>query len=219
MLITGHKTKEYNDAEPDKIYVLVNPNQYSFDATQSYSKQKPISKKKNSGESAGTEPGHFSFKLWFDRTGAFEASPALDDEKSKGIEPDIEQLKKVLYGKTEANYLKISWGTLDFNCRVKSLRVNYTLFSPSGNPIRASVDVTFKEDENIKNVKANANSDLSNETKEVTAKAGDTLPLMALQVYGSALYFLSVAKVNKLSSFRKLKPGQKIVFPPLSKLR
>ena len=50
----------------------------------------------------------------------------------------------------------------------------------------------------------------------VTVRAGDTLPGLCANIYGTSLYYLRVAAFNGLTSFRRLAPGTQLVFPPLS---
>ena len=45
-------------------------------------------------------------------------------------------------------------------------------------------------------------------------KAGDTLPLLCREIYGSASCYLRVAQVNALDDFRNLTVGQELIFPP-----
>ena len=45
--------------------------------------------------------------------------------------------------------------------------------------------------------------------------AGDTLPLLCNDIYGSPQHYLKVAADNGLDDFRQLIPGQRIVFAPL----
>ena len=41
---------------------------------------------------------------------------------------------------------------------------------------------------------------------------------MSKKIYGDSKYYLEVARVNQLTNFRKLTPGQELLFPPLEKL-
>jgi nucleoid-associated protein YgaU len=41
--------------------------------------------------------------------------------------------------------------------------------------------------------------------------------MLCYKIYGSSNYYLQVAKVNKLSSFRNISPGDEIIFPPIKK--
>lgn len=116
-----------------------------------------------------------------------------------------------------SNYLKIRWGDFSFPCRCDSAEVNYTLFNPLGKPVRVIIDASFTEfiDEETEEKQQNNNSpDMSH---LVTIKEGDSLPALCYDIYGSTSYYLQVARVNKLSSFRNLKPGSRILFPRLDK--
>ena len=46
---------------------------------------------------------------------------------------------------------------------------------------------------------------------------GDTLPLLAYDIYGNAQLYLEVARVNKLVNFRRLRSASRLSFPPLDK--
>jgi nucleoid-associated protein YgaU len=46
-------------------------------------------------------------------------------------------------------------------------------------------------------------------------KEGDTLPMLAYEVYGDSAYYLELARVNGLDDFRNLKAGDRIFFPPV----
>jgi nucleoid-associated protein YgaU len=47
-------------------------------------------------------------------------------------------------------------------------------------------------------------------------KEGDILPLIARDNYDDAAFYLQLAKVNKLKSFRNILPGTKLILPPMS---
>jgi len=116
-----------------------------------------------------------------------------------------------------SNYLKIRWGDLTFPCRCDSAEVDYKLFDPLGNPVRVIINASFTEfiDEETDEKQQNNNSpDMSH---LVTIKEGDSLPALCYDIYGSTSYYMQVARVNKLSSFRILQAGSRILFPRLDK--
>jgi LysM repeat protein len=62
-------------------------------------------------------------------------------------------------------------------------------------------------------LRANRSSpDLSH---KVMVKAGDTLPLLCYRIYRDSSWYRDVARINNLDDFRDLKPGTRLVFPPL----
>ncbi|MEB3157176.1 MAG: LysM peptidoglycan-binding domain-containing protein, partial [Cyanobacteriota bacterium] len=48
-------------------------------------------------------------------------------------------------------------------------------------------------------------------------RAGDTLPQLCLEIYGTAEHYLRVADVNNLDDVRVLTPGQQLLFPPYAR--
>jgi nucleoid-associated protein YgaU len=105
----------------------------------------------------------------------------------------------------------------NFDCRLKSVNIQHASFARNGAPLRATLKTTFVEDlEPAKRLKQDGLSspDLSH-TRIV--KSGDTLPLLAKEIYGSAEHYLRLAQANQLDDFRNLTPGQTLIFPPLEK--
>ena len=94
----------------------------------------------------------------------------------------------------------------------------FVLFSPEGVPLRAVVTASFKGvvEDSLRVARENNNSpDL---THVRIVKEGDTLPLMTFKIYGDSKYYLQVAAANNLTNFRRLQPGQQIIFPPIEKV-
>lgn len=114
-------------------------------------------------------------------------------------------------------YLYVVWGSMSLHCVLKSADIKYTLFNKSGQPLRAKITATFSENKSDK-IRANEDKASSPDlTHERIVQQGDTLPLMAYRIYGDSSYYAQVAAVNKIFNFRKLRPGQKILFPPINK--
>lgn len=113
-------------------------------------------------------------------------------------------------------YLMVQYGPFINNCFLKSSTITYTMFDIYGLPIRAKISATFTERvlgglSGILNMLSSP--DL---THQVMVKEGDILPLLTYKTYNNQMYYLQLAKVNRLKNFRKLKAGTTLVFPPLS---
>jgi nucleoid-associated protein YgaU len=106
-------------------------------------------------------------------------------------------------------------GGLIFSCRLSSVNVTYTSFDRDGAPLRAELDINLISDEDAKKRAALENKTSPDLMHSRTVKNGDTLPLLAKEIYGSASYYLRVAQINGLDDFRNLTPGQELFFPPL----
>ncbi|MDE2387601.1 MAG: peptidoglycan-binding protein, partial [Betaproteobacteria bacterium] len=118
--------------------------------------------------------------------------------------------------KHEAPIVQLKWGGLLFYGRVESLQFDYTLFKPSGIPLRAKVSLTFIEYQSSEEISKEAAQESPDLTHLIEVKAGDTLPLLCYRIYQDCDYYIDIAKINRLADFRNLKPGTKLRFPPLS---
>lgn len=216
--VVAYSDPEFNNKIADgEFSTLMNPEKYTYhykiekDETQA-SGTSTVSPKFNK-----KLPENLELDFVFDRSGVINGYQSSDD----GIIDDIEKFKKVIldYNGDEhkPNYLIISWGTLLFKGALTEMDVEFKLFKPDGTPIRAVAKAKFQGfvEDNLRAAKENNKSpDL---THYRTVKEGDTLPLMAYQIYGDAKYYLQVARANNIINFRKLKTGQRIFFPPLQK--
>ena len=118
----------------------------------------------------------------------------------------------------EPKFLKIQWGKgvlSDFDCRLQSVDTEYTLFDKSGAPLHAVLKTTFIEDQDAAKRTREEGKNSPDLTHSRIVKAGDTLPLLSKQIYGTPQYYLQLAQVNGLNDFRNLTPGTEIIFPPL----
>jgi nucleoid-associated protein YgaU len=95
--------------------------------------------------------------------------------------------------------------------------IKYELFAPSGRPLRATANCTFKEHSSSlldALLSAFSSPDLTH-VREV--KAGETLPLIANEIYGDPALYTEIARVNGLKNFRDIRPGQQLILPPIDK--
>ena len=138
---------------------------------------------------------------------------------SDDVTTQIEKLKDVIYEFDSDQHgpriIQIIWGKYKPFCRLKSMSVQYTLFKPNGHPLRAKVTLTFSQFISRGQASREASRQSPDLTRVVEVKAGDTLPLLCERIYDNGAYYAEVARINNLVSFRSLKPGSQLVFPPL----
>ena len=157
-----------------------------------------------------------NFSLLLDGTGAVPMAAA----DRVDVKTQLENLTKVVYQyigtQHEPGHVRLLWGTLIFFGRLESISTQYTLFKPSGDPLRAKVELAFMG--SMSKTEAELESNLSSPdlTHSIEVREGDTLPLLCKRIYGEPDYYLDVARFNDLLDFRNLKPGVKLSFPPLS---
>jgi hypothetical protein len=169
-----------------------------------------------------SEPSLLSLTLVLDGTGVTEMGIVSLFEKS--VADRVKEFMTTAFKVTpkihEPNYLLVMWGdVLRFKCRVLKVDVNYTKFDRSGAALRAELAITFVADVKLEEAAKKipvSSPDLSHSR---VIRAGDTLPLLTSELYGSAASYLEVARYNDIDHFRELVPGRKISFPPLARLQ
>lgn len=226
--ITAYSTK--TKAKKGEIELQINPESLNFDL-EGETPDAEFGGYKISGspESASAEPPSYkpmrlNFEFYLDATGVVKMPFSL---KMKGITGWIEEFKNLTYyfhGTDHTPYyVKLGWGDVfksrkfrTYKWRLKSLDIDYSLFNPDGEPLRAKLRCLFEEyftpGEQQKIVQ-NSSPDL---THAVMVQSGDTLPLMCQRIYGNCAYYPEVARINGLSNVYRIKPGERLLFPPLS---
>ena len=163
-----------------------------------------------------------SFEFLFDATGASVNS--VNGEVAKavgGVDAEIELFLSLTQSQDPQTHqprrLTLVWGTYILDCRLTSATINYTLFSPLGRPLRATVNATFRGDE-LRILQSLFDKIFSADLTHVhVVKAGQTLPWIASEIYDDPSLYLEIARVNGLKNFRDLTPGQQLILPPLEK--
>ncbi len=193
--------------------VMLNPSSYSHAYSIGYNNKEALGQLGSDAKFSGIKPEKVNFDIVIDGTGVVDA-PSSEDVKSQ-----VKQLTDIVYkydgSSHEPSHVRLLWGSMIFFGRLESLSVEYTLFKPSGEPLRAKIKLAFsgfmsKEEEALR---ANRSSpDLSH---VIEVNAGDTLPLLCYRVYKDSSYYLEVARANNITNFRDISPGTKLHFPPL----
>ncbi len=200
--------------------LLLNPSSFSHDYKINYTTSEGGGGKTAQGKSAPEAkfssygPETIKFDTTIDGTGVVPPNGAVN------VREKIDALKAVVYTyegtEHRPNVVQVVWGDFTFTCRLTSLSVNYTLFKPSGQPLRAKLSLSFTQYVSSEEEAAKADRQSPDLTHRVEVKAGDSLPLLCHRIYKDASYYVEIARVNDLIDFRSLEPGLRLRFPPLS---
>ena len=101
-----------------------------------------------------------------------------------------------------------------FDARVLSVGRKFTLFSPEGTPLRATVSMALKEYIPLALQLAKINLQSPDHTRAHVVQQGETLPLIAHDAYGDAAGWRVIADYNRLSDVREVSPGTVLMLPP-----
>ena len=212
--------KNYMKVPIKPFEAMFNPNNFTVNYHKKVIDHKTLGVVKSGVPAAiSKEPQSYNIKLLLDGTGVADTSllGAIGfGSLGKSVKERIEHFKTICYAINPethtSNFVKVKWGVVEFEGYLASLTINYTLFDQGGEALRAELDTTFISLQYEGDSKDVSSPDLTH-TREV--KAGDSLPLLAKEIYGSSRYYLLVAEANQLDDFRNLQPGMKLYFPPL----
>ena len=195
---------------------MVNPSQFSQTETIRYNEKPTLGQIAPAPRFAAVGNTRIAFELLLDGTGAV---PLGAGRKRQEVEEQVTALNKVVYAYNgsahEPNLVRVLWGTLIFHGRLTSFSLRYTLFKPSGDPLRAIAALELAGYTSAKEAMAEARPSSPDLTHRVTVLEGDTLPLLCARIYGDPAYYAAVAQYNGLDSLFGLRPGSQLHFPPL----
>jgi len=196
---------------------MINPADFKHSYGISYDKQKTQGEAAADPKFSAVDDEKVNFSLVLDGTGA--VPPPTPGATAQSVKDQLAALNKVVYQyvgpKHEPPHVRLLWGTLIFFGRLESMSAHYTLFKPSGDPLRAKVDLAFVGAMSKKEAELVSNRSSPDLSHRVLVRDGDTLPLLCNRIYGDPGYYLDVAAFNRLADFRNLRPGTQLHFPPL----
>jgi hypothetical protein len=196
--------------------VMLNPSEVTHSMGITYNETKTQGQVAQDAKFSAIDPEKLSFSITLDGTGVV---PPASTGAVTDVMTLIRDLNKVVYqyvgDKHEPSRVRVLWGTVIFFGRLESMSTKYTLFKPSGDPLRAKLDLSLVGSMSKSEAALVANRSSPDLSHMVEVRQGDTLPLLCQRIYGDPSYYLDVARFNRLVDFRNLPPGGKLHFPPL----
>ena len=174
----------------------------------------------------GTDPRYKStapeeLKIEFVLDGTKTMEGYVDSYKSMEVSDQIKAFNDCVQyeGKIHRpRFLIVRWGSeVNFQCVLSHMEINYSLFKPNGDPLRAKITANFVKYETEAAIFAANHISSPDLTHQRVSREGDRLDLMSYNIYDDSGFFLQVARVNDLTSPRNLKAGIALVFPPVNK--
>jgi hypothetical protein len=234
---TDKKTPPVPSKVPEDSYqVQINPESYTISQRINYEHKYPAGSPGDDPKFDHLNPTTLDFTIVFDGTGVVPppagpldnvpivgaiASLISGGDDTKDVVAQLRKFANVVYAFKEADHrprrVRLTWGKQLFDGVLTSISLNYKLFSPAGVPLRVEAKVSFESV--ILDIMRDAELKKSSPdlTHNRTVIAGDTLPLLTHDIYGTPKYYVEVARANKLYNFRKLNEGKQVFFPPTKK--
>jgi nucleoid-associated protein YgaU len=97
----------------------------------------------------------------------------------------------------------------------ESITQKFTLFSPTGVPLRATLSLVLREYKTLSEQLTQLNLKSPDHTKTYVIKAGDTLPEISAATQGNAADWKRIADHNRIRDPLRLSAGQILEIPPI----
>lgn len=195
---------------------MLNPAEFKHKREIRYNTRPTLGQVGSDTRFSAVQPDTVSFSLLIDGTGVV---PVRAEDANKEVSDHVKTLYDVVYKydgeEHEPDHVRLLWGTLILYGRLQSMSVQYTLFKPSGDPLRCKVDLEFVGFMSTREAELAANRSSPDLSHLIEVRDGDTLPLLCSRIYGDPAYYPEVARHNHLGGFRDLRPGMLLHFPPL----
>jgi hypothetical protein len=108
--------------------------------------------------------------------------------------------------------LLFAWGGLNFRCVLESVAQRFTMFLEDGTPVRATLNVSFREYQPVEIEVQRGLFVLPPSLR--TIDKGDTLSKLAADALGDPGAWCAIAEANDIDNPRTLDPGRTLVIPP-----
>lgn len=195
--------------EDREISCAFNPTEVTVDKSVTYAEQDVPGLDAPIQQFVSGDAETLSIELFFD---TYE-----DVEDVREQTDEINRLLMVDGDRHAPPVVKFAWGRISFTSLVESANTTYTMFASDGTPVRARIDVTFREytppEEQLQGEPRHSADRAS--THRVTQ--GETLPSIANETYGSPTEWRKIAAANDIVNPRRLEPGTELEIPPLER--
>lgn len=189
------------------VQVLFNPNQYTINAQNKFREHHIPGLNSPILQFINGEKKTLGMELFFDtyaekndvRDYTKEITELLDVESDLHVPPICTFL----------------WGKVKFRGALESVKQEFTMFLPSGTPVRAKLTVTFVEAIGIISQTQKMSLQSADRTKQKILKQNEQLWMIADEEYEEPEKWREIAKANNIDNPRILKTGTTITIPRL----
>ena len=187
-----------------------NPKDYSMSLQGGWN-FKPQKNSLEPPEFTGTQPRSLELEMFLD------ATDKSDGDVSQSVDTLLSAVRPTDKSKSSGTpfppIVVFSWGSAaPFVGVVKQVSATFTMFRPSGQPVRATCKISMQEYE-FPPPKTNPTSGALNSIRAHTVTLGDSLASIANAEYGTPTLWRAIASVNELENPFNLRVGTELLLP------
>ena len=191
----------------EKVEVMFNPNEYSLSSGNKYSWQTIPGLQTPIAQFVSGEATTLTMDLFFD---TYEQGTDVRNYSSK-----ISKLLDVDKDLHAPPICRFVWGSMNFKGIVEKVSQKFTMFLDSVIPVRATLNVTFRSYQPMKEQFQHIPRQSADRTKQKTLSEGEQLWMIAGEEYEEPGMWRDIARANGIDNPRKLTAGRTIIIPRL----
>lgn len=205
------------------IAVLFNPSEYQLTDGASYAEKKVPGLDGPIIQYISGEATELSVSLFLDTyvpggSSMLSAVPGLGGNSStdvSAITKEIARSTSIVGSLHRPPKVTFQWGSLNFEGVITKVSHTYTMFTESGMPVRAKVNLTFKSLISPEDSKRKSPFESPDRTKYRTVMEGTQLWNLAYAEYGDPEMWKMIARENGIMNPLDIRPGQVVRLPAI----
>ncbi|MDQ0061125.1 CIS tube protein [Paenibacillus harenae] len=189
------------------IDVMFNPTEYELEVGNQYAENEVPGLQRPISQFVGGDASTLNLSLFFD---TYE------------LGTDVREITSAIVGMMDVDSdlhapptCRFVWGSLDFKGVVTSISQKYTMFLESGVPVRATLGMSLKSSQTMKEQYQEIPRQSADRTKLKTIKLGDQLWSIAADEYEDPGAWRHIAEANGIDNPRLLAAGKSLTIPRL----
>lgn len=107
------------------------------------------------------------------------------------------------------------WGSFSFQAVVEKLSQRFTMFLENGIPVRATLNVSFRQYQPIQEQLQNPRRNSADKSTRHVLSSDESLWHLAANVYGDPAQWRLIARRNGIANPRQVPPNTVLILPPL----
>ena len=195
----------------EELEVMFNPTEYSLSKTNNWTKVPIRESDVPRSDFSGGDPTQLKLKLFVDTY-----------ERGADARTYVNQIVKLTEIAQQSDGFRpprvmFSWGPVfSFASVIISLSYQYTMFRDDGTPVRATMDITFRECEKTGGKRGQESPPTGFPGYKVyIVKPGDTVSSIASREYGDPKEWRFIADTNNLEDAKELRIGRTLIIEEL----
>lgn len=200
------------------IAVLFNPNEYTFERSNTYKASSVPGLGAPLLQFVNGESDRLSMELFLDDYTDPQGPTSLRQKESDPLNVRLQALTTLLEIDRDLHApppVRFNWGPLEFSAVIERLGRKVTMFHPNGAPARVSLSLAFKEYRTLRQQLEDPRRESADKTKRRVVVGRERLWWIAAREYDDANEWLRIARANDLDDPREIAPGDWLELPPM----